>query len=303
MQIFLRNLFYLFSVIYLLNACQQRVENESPPTKTIKSTDPNIMADFEIPYKLNKPNEKFKLPNKLTEISGIQYIEENVFACIQDEAGKIYIFNTKKDEIVEDYHFAKDGDYEDLEIIGNTVYVIRSDGRLYKIDDFPAEKMEVRHRDLPLSIKNDVEGLCYDPQRDQLLIACKAQAGIKEKVKKKKAVYSFSLQNKEFDLTPRFLIDIDELKEFADEKKLDFQPSGIAVHPLSGNIYIIASAGKLLVILNSSGKLLAVKELDEDELKQPEGITFDPDGNLYISNEGRGGKGNILYFKYKKLNE
>ena len=34
--------------------------------------------------------------------------------------------------------------------------------------------------------------------------------------------------------------------------------------------------------------------LKEEQFAQPEGITFDPSGNLYISNEGSGGLGNIL---------
>jgi len=257
------------------------------------------MSKYKIPYDLDDADEKFKVPGKLEEISGIQYLKENTFACVQDEQGIIYIYDTKEDEIIEDYHFADNGDYEDLELVGNTMFVIRSDGRLYKIDGFPAEKMEVRHRDLPLSEDNDVEGLCYDATDNQLLLACKADAGLDGKIKKKRAVYSFDIDDLKFNSKPRFLIDEDVLEDVADEKKLDFEPSGIAKHPIDGHFYIIASAGKLLVVLNDAGEVLEAKELDKDELKQPEGITFDPQGNLYISNEGRGGKGNILYFKYR----
>ena len=37
--------------------------------------------------------------------------------------------------------------------------------------------------------------------------------------------------------------------------------------------------------------------LDPNVFKQPEGIAFDSTGNLFITNEGRRGKGNILEFK------
>ena len=39
-----------------------------------------------------------------------------------------------------------------------------------------------------------------------------------------------------------------------------------------------------------------VKELDEKLFRQPEGICFSPEGDMYISNEGQGGKGYILKF-------
>lgn len=35
-------------------------------------------------------------------------------------------------------------------------------------------------------------------------------------------------------------------------------------------------------------------ELDTDNFPQPEGITFSPDGTLYISTEGKGGDAKII---------
>jgi hypothetical protein len=80
------------------------------------------------------------------------------------------------------------------------------------------------------------------------------------------------------------------------ESKTSFKPSGIAVHPLDGEIYIISSVGKLLIILNREGKVQDVKELDPAIFRQPEGICFSPAGDMFISNEGQGGKGYILKF-------
>ena len=40
--------------------------------------------------------------------------------------------------------------------------------------------------------------------------------------------------------------------------------------------------------------------LEEKYFIQPEGICIDAYGNMYISNEGRNGKGNILLFKPSK---
>ncbi len=37
---------------------------------------------------------RWDLPSELLEISGIAYIDATHFACVQDEAGTIYIYNT-----------------------------------------------------------------------------------------------------------------------------------------------------------------------------------------------------------------
>ena len=50
--------------------------------------------------------------------------------------------------------------------------------------------------------------------------------------------------------------------------------------------------------MDSIGKLLKLHKLYEESFPQPEGITFAPDGTLYISNEGKGGTANILEVEF-----
>jgi uncharacterized protein YjiK len=91
------------------------------------------------------------------------------------------------------------------------------------------------------------------------------------------------------------------LLAYIDESKgdLSFQPSGIAVHPKSGDLYILAAVGNLVMIFSREGKTLAMVELKSKHHPQPEGICFDPEGTLYIANEGDGGDGTILEFRMK----
>ena len=62
---------------------------------------------------------------------------------------------------------------------------------------------------------------------------------------------------------------------------------------------MISSVGKLLTIMDREGLILGVQALDPNLFRQPEGICFSPEGDLYISNEGKGGKGYVLKFKPK----
>ena len=69
---------------------------------------------------------------------------------------------------------------------------------------------------------------------------------------------------------------------------------------MNGKLYIVASVGKLLVVADKNGKVEQVFRLDPVMYNQPEGMTFAPNGDLYISNEGGEGIATILKFIYKK---
>ncbi|MEI9955485.1 MAG: SdiA-regulated domain-containing protein [Ferruginibacter sp.] len=70
---------------------------------------------------------------------------------------------------------------------------------------------------------------------------------------------------------------------------------------LTNEWYILSSVNKLLVITDNNWKVQKTYPLDASLFNQPEGIAFDKQGNLYISNEGGdSGKGTILKFNKTK---
>ena len=77
-----------------------------------------------------------------------------------------------------------------------------------------------------------------------------------------------------------------------------FNPSGIAIHPITKEIYILSAEGNTLIVVDHEGRLNYAIHLKKSLFKQPEGITFDSKGTMYISNEGHGEKATIKSFKY-----
>lgn len=58
-----------------------------------------------------------------------------------------------------------------------------------------------------------------------------------------------------------------------------------------------------MVVADDTWNIEQVYPLNADAFLQPEGMAFDKQGNLYISNEGNQiNSGNILLFKYNKAN-
>jgi uncharacterized protein YjiK len=257
--------------------------------------------NFDFPYQLAEPDKTWRLPNSLFEISGLSFIDNQRLACVQDEKGVVFIFNLQAGKVELEIDFGDDGDYEGIEIIENDAWVLKSNGTLYKVADY-LEKAGpgVKRYTTTLSGKNDAEGLAYDPVNKNLLIACKGHPFLDEKDGSGfKAIYSFNLETTQIEIQPFLLINLDTIKYYKGDET--FKPSGIAIHPITGDVYILGSAGNLLLVLSRKGEILAMIKLRSKIFPQPEGICFSPDGTLYISNEGGGQAGTI--FKFEPINK
>ena len=270
-------------------------------------------SDFELPFSIIAPDMLYTLPTKLKEISGLALSDESQVYAINDEKGILYLFDFELGKIIAENKFGKHGDFEALAKVNDLIYIAESNGDIQIVntsDNKKEDKIET-----PLSIRNDVEGLCYNSNLNQLLIACKGQPEKAKKHKGKKGIYSFNLSNQSFDKKPYLLIDLKNeskklnpinignslLQKWSFNSRIDkFAPSGLAIDPITNHLYVLANRGKILLIIDENKEILAFYFLDPKQHGQPEGIVFDRKGNLYISNEGRSGKANIFYFKRKR---
>lgn len=298
----------LFLAAISLQGCEKDSGSQAgnPKGNVSKATANSSMKDTSFPYQLSQPNGKQKLPSELKEISGLAWLKEDVLATVQDEKGNIYIVDLTSGEVTEKIDFGKNGDYEGIAVLGEDIWVVRSDGRLYEV----LKNGEVNVYDTPLDEDFDVEGLDWYDAEGVLLLACKGFPGQGSSLKQKKTCYAFDPVTKTMDLTPFLIVDLAEVAKGKKRKNLDevdeffnpgkgnkvFQPSGVSVHPTSGDIYLISSVGKKLLIFSPGGDLIHIESLDYDHFPQPEGICFSPKGKLYISTEGAGGKGKIFWF-------
>jgi uncharacterized protein YjiK len=253
------------------------------------------------PFDLANPSEVVKLPSDLREISGLAWWDDHKLAGIQDEDGFIFIINLKKQKVKDREKFTKDGDYEGIAKVGKKIYITRSDGQLYRVKSFDKKDQKTKDYNTPLKHSHDVEGLCYDQLSNNLLLACKDKSGIEKHKKHRRSIFAFDLDTKKLVKKPWMTIDTREIQRFAAEdagydRSFNFMPSGIEVHPTTGHIFIISSPAQLIVEIDREGAFISSSFLPREDFVQPEGITFDPDGNLYISNEGRGQAANIMKF-------
>jgi uncharacterized protein YjiK len=249
-------------------------------------------------YDLDAPNDIYLMSSVLEEISGLTYFAPNQLAALNDEHGRVYVYDILERKIVQRIRFEGNGDFEGLELVGKDMYAIKSSGKLYRFNIDVAGVVETINS--PFSYDNNIEGLGYDKKSNNLLIALKESGDIKNVNVKGKAVYGYNLSSKKFSRSPLFVLSDADLERVLGAENKKLKPSGIAVHPITGDIYMVASVGRALVVFDNNGKPKNLTLLKRSIFPQPEGITFDPNGDLFISNEVDGDGGTILRFTMKK---
>lgn len=267
-----------------------------------------LVPGKDIFYDLKKVEDKHFLPYVLEEISGLSHYSGSIVAAHNDEEGRLFFYDLDKREIVRAIRFYNSGDYEGVEIVNKRAFLVDSDGDIYSFDITEEREVKAEKMETPLSKSNDIEGLGYDPDRNRLMLLCKGDSDIEDEKVKGQAVYGYDLDQKDFKKKPEFTIREKDIKDFLegannhayDEGKITFHPSGIALHPIHQKWYIIASVGKLLLVVDKSGQIEASYPISPRILSQPEGICFLPNGDMLISSEGEGDRGYIVRYKMKR---
>jgi len=240
------------------------------------------------------------LNTELSEISGLEWVGEDQLWAVEDESGEIFRIDPMTGEVIQKMKFWEKADFEDLVVIDGTAWVLQSNGDLFRVQDPVVTTGKATQFEFPNIGKRDMETILASENGKAIWIFCK-NCEI-DKGSEGASVFRFDLESLQFNSQPFHKLEQKDLKSLLQNQKSKppkIQPSAAAYHPIDKKIYMISSAGNWLSILDADLNPLEMHWLDTKLFKQPEGITFDPDGNLYISNEASGGKPNLLFFPYK----
>jgi len=249
-------------------------------------------------YNLSAP-QGITLGDKLHEISGISYVSGSIIMGENDEQGKIFSIDPTKPENTNypSVRFGSKDDYEDIVVIDTTAYLLVSDGEIVEVPGF--SKSEEVNGTIVAQMggkHNEFETLYYDKAVNSLIMLCKSCHHEKDQIR---TAYRFDLAAKKFSDTSYYTISIGDIASKINESDIKFFPSAAAINPVQNKLYIVSSIGKLLVVTDRQGKVEEAYKLDPALFKQPEGLTFAPNGDMFISNEGGDGKATLLKFVYK----
>jgi uncharacterized protein YjiK len=300
------SLFFIITAFLALNTCSNSEGVRSAPAGV-----------NEIGYDLTEPDKTNILPVTLREISGITVLDASTVACVQDENGIVFIYDIVKSEITKMITFGRDGDYEGITLVNDTLYILRSDGTLLKIKNSESSSF-ASITDLNGIKAENNEGLCYDYKTHWLLIAPKEKNLKGPGFKENHLIYGFDLLRDSMLKKPVLKIDLADVTRYIEKnnvaalkkankkgkkdkkntQEFDFKPSEISVHPITGKIFILSGEALMLFVFDRNGTIEFAEKLDPLIFTMPEGLAFFENGDMLISNEAGNRYPTILRFNY-----
>ena len=231
------------------------------------------------------------LDKDLLEISGMYYLPDGRIASMNDEDGKVFLINNTTGDFTVT-KFGRKRDYEDIVATNDYYYLLESNGNIHRVPIATPDTEE--EFEFPREKKIEFESLVYYKHLGKLVLISKEQRETKKGV----LAYTFDPATLQFADSVLFEIYRRDIHAILKDNNAQFKPSAAAIHPILNKLFIVASVGKAMIQCTLDGKIEKAWRLNPDQFPQPEGITFAPNGDMFISNEGVDGKGTILKFPY-----
>ncbi len=263
-------------------------------------------------YQLGAPVRSLLLPPQLREISAVLVLDGHTLGCLQDEKGAIFVLDLRTNALQRTLTFGPRGDYEGLALGNGVLHVLRSDGTVLRLRS-EGEQLAIADATEAVPKKRDYaefEGLCWDPVDRRFLLAPKGPPA--DGRADHRTVYA--LDGSTLAVARQPVLDLRVSDVLAQAKaigaalptritgkghekpdlKLHF--SEVAVHPTTGDCWLLSSPDRVLLVVGRDGALRGLHAFAQDELPQPEGLAFLPSGELVIASEGRDGPGVVRLY-------
>jgi uncharacterized protein YjiK len=168
--------------------------------------------------------------------------------------------------------------------VKNALYILRSDGKLFVYD----LKNKTKIQELMLPVKSlNIEGICN--HKGYMYIACK-DAQLNQDITRR-TIYRSKISNPDL-IEPYLEINTSMMTQFIKTNypesgitEVIFNPSAIAFHPITNQLYILSATERFIAIYDQQ-KLVNIIPLPAQDFYKPEGISFYTNGDMLISSEG-----------------
>jgi uncharacterized protein YjiK len=223
------------------------------------------------------------MPPELNEISGLALTARGTVLTHDDNVGRIYEIDPKTGILLKSFSLLDNpkGDFEAITIAGDDVYLMESDGKLFKFRE-GADGTQVPYTtyDTGLGKQCEFEGVAYEPDSSRLLMVCKRF--IEKNAAHALLIFRIPLPLGNLSGISTLRIPIEEA--VGKNKWKNLRPSDINIEPMTGNYVIVASREKALIVVTPDGDVVRSEPLPGDH-RQPEGIAVTKDSLLLVSDE------------------
>jgi uncharacterized protein YjiK len=288
------------SVLAFSAACREGPEAKAAQIRTLEATRQNELARRIQQAGANptKAVAVWILPPELREISGLALTRTDHVLAHDDEIGRIYEIDPKGGVILKRFTLAgaPHGDFEAITIAGSDIYLLESNGKLFKFrEGADGEQVPYSKYDTHLGKECEFEGVAFEPDSSWLVLPCKKVAA--KRLKDELVIYRVPLPLTDSSGFTTLVIPMSEV--IGSNSWKNFQPSDIAIDPVTGNYVIVASHEKALAVITPAGKVVRSEPLPPGH-DQAEGVAITRDGLLIVSDEARSRPADIMLYRWQR---
>jgi len=231
--------------------------------------------------------QQWQLPPEIDEVSGLAIGPDDSVYLHDDEIAAVYELSLASGDVSTVFHIERpiiEGDFEGIAHTASHIYLITSQGELFRIPRAPDMSEAIVSADVfdtGLSEICEVEGLHI--LDSDLYIACKTPYLKSDKGRLLLIEYSLA----SYSITRELRLDLEALSL----KK--FNPSAIWLD--AERIVLLSARQRKIIELSWSGELLREFKLDKSRHPQPEGLVV-ANGRYIIADEGGGDGGRVAIY-------
>jgi uncharacterized protein YjiK len=244
------------------------------------------------------PVAEWIMPPELREISGLALTTRGTVLTHDDNVGRVYEIDPKTGILLKGFSLEGGvrGDFEAITIAGTDVYLLRSNGKIYKFKEgADASQVPYSVYDTGLGKQCEFESMAYEADSSRLVLACKKF--LDKKAPKEVLIFHVPLPLGDPSAITSLQVPIKNV--IGSNKWTNFHPSDINIDPITKNYVIVASKEKGLIVVTPDGEVVRSEPLPGDH-RQAEGVAITQDGLLLVSDEANVKPPAITLYRWRR---
>jgi uncharacterized protein YjiK len=292
---------FLAGLVACVGSCRDTPRAKAEQVKAIEAERTQQLARRIVMADANPaqavPLAKWTLPPDLREISGLTMTTDGRMLAHDDERGRVYQIDPKTGIVLKSFALKGDpiGDFEGITTAGPDIYLLRSDGTLFKFSEgADGEEVSYSQHDTRLGRDCEFEGVAFESDSSWLLLACKR---VKAKsLRDQLVIYRVQLPLTDASQASTLTIPLTEV--IGSNRWKNFNPSDIAIDPTTGNYVLVSSQEKGIVVITPDGQVVRAEPLPEGH-SQAEGVAVTRDSILIVSDEATQKPAAITLYRWR----
>jgi hypothetical protein len=247
-------------------------------------------------FDLVNPSSISSFPMGVASFSDVTMLDSTHLVGIEPINGSVFLIDLNSNSISRQLSLGAEFQFVDISRMDSTLILLDSESKVhFLLPPYDSTSYVSRNETKENFITS---GICFHQSTKRLFLLSEVQETGEGQTSC--FLYSFNLNKRQLKEEPLFEINSSAIETFALNNNLPlpknkvsfcgdslegltFNPSAIAIHPKTNEIYVLSSDDRSLVVYNQFGEVVNFTTLNAKLFSKPTGMTFQDNGDLLIT--------------------